>query len=110
MLQDTISADRRLIDLGRQAANAGERLSRLYAAIEAGTVDSTDSTLQGRVAALKASRDRMTLEAMEYARKTSALPIEIDAVAVDRFTRLMREQLVMGHCQPSLRGPATSAW
>lgn len=89
------SADRRLIDLGRQAADAGERLSRLYAAIEAGTVDGTDPTLKDRVSALKANRDR-ALEALEYAKKSSALPIEIDPVAVERFTRLMREQLVSG--------------
>jgi site-specific DNA recombinase len=47
------------------------------------------------VAALKATRDR-ALEALDYARKSSAFPIEVDPVAVDRFTRLMREQLVSG--------------
>jgi DNA invertase Pin-like site-specific DNA recombinase len=89
------SADRRLIDLARQVADAGERLSRLYASIEAGTIDGTDPTLKERVAALKATRDR-ALEALDYAKKSSALPIEIDPVAIDRFTRLMREQLVSG--------------
>jgi hypothetical protein len=34
------------------------------------------------------------VEAADYARKSSALPVQIDPVAIDRFTRLMREQLV----------------
>jgi site-specific DNA recombinase len=89
------SADRRLVDLARQVADAGERLSRLYASIEAGTIDGTDSTLKERVAALKATRDR-ALEALDYAKRSSALPIEVDPVAIDRFTRLMRQQLVSG--------------
>ena len=84
-----------MIDLARQATDAEERLSRLYASIEAGTIDGTDPTLKERVAALKATRDR-ALEALDYAKKSSAIPIEIDPVAVDRFTRLMREQLVSG--------------
>jgi DNA invertase Pin-like site-specific DNA recombinase len=47
------SADRRIVDLARQAAEAEERLGRLYAAIEAGTVDGTDPTLKERVAAVR---------------------------------------------------------
>jgi site-specific DNA recombinase len=90
-----LDRDRRLVDLGRQVAEAGERLLRLYASIEAGTIDGTDPMLKERVAALKATRDR-ALEALDYAKKSSALPIEVDSVAVDRFTRLMREQLVSG--------------
>jgi site-specific DNA recombinase len=64
------SADRRLVDLARQVSEAGERLSRLYASIEAGTIDGTDPTVKERVVALKASRDR-AMEALEYARKSS---------------------------------------
>jgi hypothetical protein len=44
-------------------------------------------------AALKNARDR-TVEAADYARKSSAIPVQIDPVAIDRFTRLMREQLI----------------
>jgi site-specific DNA recombinase len=90
-----LDRDRRLVDLGRQVAEAGERLLRLYASIEAGTIDGTDPMLKERATALKATRDR-ALEALDYAKKSSALPIEVDSVAVDRFTRLMREQLVSG--------------
>ncbi len=57
--------------------------------------DGTDPTLKERVAALKASRDR-AVEALDYAKKSSGAPIEIDPVAVDRFTRLLREQLTSG--------------
>ncbi|MBC8832153.1 recombinase family protein, partial [Escherichia coli] len=69
-----------IVDLARQAAEAEERLGRLYAAIEAGTLDGTDPTLKERVAALKPSRDREE-EAIDYAKKPSATPIEIDPVA-----------------------------
>jgi site-specific DNA recombinase len=89
------SADRRIVDLARQASEAEERLGRLYAAIEAGTIDGTDPTLKERVTALKAGRDKAT-EALDYAKKSSATPIEIDPIAIDRFTRLMRDQLTSG--------------
>jgi hypothetical protein len=55
----------------------------------------TDPALKDRVSALKSARDR-ALDALEYAKRSSALPIEIDPVAIDRFARLMREQLVSG--------------
>ena len=58
-------------------------------------IDGTDPSLKDRVAALKAGRDK-AVEALDYARKSSATPIEIDPIAIDRFTRLMREQLVSG--------------
>ena len=32
----------------------------------------------------------------EYAGKSTAHPVQIDPIAIDRFTRLMREQLVSG--------------
>jgi hypothetical protein len=54
-----------------------------------------EPTLKERVAAVKAIRDR-AIEALDYAKNTSALPIEIDPIAIDRFIRLMREQLRSG--------------
>jgi site-specific DNA recombinase len=42
------SADRRIVDLARQASEAEERLGRLYAAKEAGTIDGTDPSLKER--------------------------------------------------------------
>jgi site-specific DNA recombinase len=47
------------------------------------------------VAALKGARDK-SIGALAYAKKTSTLPIEIDPVIIERFTRLMRERLVSG--------------
>jgi site-specific DNA recombinase len=47
------------------------------------------------VAGLKSVRDS-AMDALEYAKRSSALPIEIDPVAIDRFARLMREQLISG--------------
>lgn len=43
----------------------------------------------------KQRRDR-AVEAADYARKSSAFPVQIDPVAIDRFTRLMREPLISG--------------
>ncbi|MGY3134344.1 hypothetical protein ACVMIH_004765 [Bradyrhizobium sp. USDA 4503] len=42
-----------------------------------------------------ASRGRAVV-ALHYAKKSSAPPIQIDPIAIDRFTRLMRQQLVSG--------------
>ena len=84
-----------MLDLAKQAADAEERLTRLYGAIEAGTVDGTDPTLRERVAALKGARDK-SIEALDYAKKSGLVPIEIDPVIIERFTRLMREKLVSG--------------
>ncbi|MDB5565020.1 MAG: hypothetical protein JWP84_1586 [Tardiphaga sp.] len=89
------SADQPLTDLARQVADTGERLSRLYGSIEAGTIDGADPALKDRVAALKSARDS-AMGALDYAKRSSALPIEIDPVAIDRFARLMREQLITG--------------
>jgi hypothetical protein len=66
--------------------------------MEAGTIEGTDPSLKERVAGI--ARDR-AVEASDYARKSSALPVQIDPVAIDRFTRLMRLQLVSGR----RRGP-----
>jgi site-specific DNA recombinase len=89
------SADRRILDLARQGSDAEEKLSRLYAAIETGTIEGNDPTLKDRVTSLKNTRDR-AIEALDYAKKSSAHPVEIDPVAIERFTRLMREQLISG--------------
>jgi site-specific DNA recombinase len=51
--------------------------------------------IRTRVVALKAGQDK-AVEAPDYARKSSANPIEIDRIVIDRFTRLMREELTSG--------------
>lgn len=87
------SADRRISELGKQVLDAEERLSRIYAAIEGGTLDGSEVNLKERVKSLVSSRDK-TVEALAYAKKSVALPVEIDAVAIERFIRLMREKLI----------------
>ncbi len=89
------SADRRISELAKQVVDTEERLSRIYAAIEGGTLNGSEPTLKERITSLTASRDR-AVEALAYAKKSLAMPIEIDAVAIERFTRLMREQLTSG--------------
>jgi site-specific DNA recombinase len=89
------SADRRISELAKQVLDTEERLSRIYAAIEGGTLDASEPSLKERVSSLIASRDRAN-EALTYAKKSVSQPIEIDAVAIERFTRLMREQLTSG--------------
>jgi hypothetical protein len=83
----------------------GERIlaptiGRLYASIEAATVDGTDPPLKERTAALKSTRDR-AIEAFDYARKSGAVPVEIDPVAIDHLTRLTRAATRLGRrCRP----------
>ncbi len=89
------SAARRISELAKQVVDTEERLSRVYAAIEAGTLDAAEPTLKDRIASLTAARDRAG-DALAYAKKSAALPVEIDAVAVERFTRLMRDELISG--------------
>ena len=89
------SAERRLATLATELAEAELRLGRIYTAIELGTLDVTDPTLKGRIAALGAERDRLR-EALDYARATRAEPVAIDPGAVERFTHLVRERLRSG--------------
>jgi hypothetical protein len=51
---------------------------------------------QGMDAAGKDSAIKSVFDGINYAKKSSANPIEIDPVAIDRFARLMREQLLSG--------------
>lgn len=89
------SADRRIQDLGREIADADQRLSRLYKAIEEGTIDGSDPTLKERISNLRETRDRAT-EALDYARRNAAASLTVDPVAVDTFIRMIRERLTSG--------------
>ncbi|NJO56467.1 MAG: recombinase family protein, partial [Rhodospirillales bacterium] len=89
------SANRRMADLAREAADSELRLNRLYKAIEDGVVDSSDPTLQG--ARRRAARAReLAAEALEYARRSATDLSAIDPVAVETFARLARERLLNG--------------
>jgi hypothetical protein len=71
---------------GRRVAEAGEGLSRLYASIEAGTIDGTDPMLKERVAALKATRDRALeasiAEAERYTREADQIRLATAAMSL----------------------------
>ena len=89
------SADRRIQDLGREIADADQRLSRLYKAIEEGTIDGSDPTLKERISNLRETRDRAT-GALDYARRNAAASLTVDPVAVETFIRMIRERLTSG--------------
>ncbi len=89
------SANNRMIELARDAAEAEARLNRLYKAIEDGVIDTSEPTLKGRIDSLRESRDR-TKEALDYARRSAAVPATIDPAAIEEFTRLARDRLLNG--------------
>ncbi len=89
------SADRRISEVAKQVVDIEERLSRIYSAIEGGSLDPSEPTLKERVASLTATRDRAA-EALSYAKKSLTQFAEVDAIAIERFTRLMRDQLISG--------------
>ena len=55
--------EQRIAELGRKAAEAQQRLARLYAAIESGAADLDDPDLANRIATLKATRDQAQVDA-----------------------------------------------
>lgn len=89
------SANQRMAELAREAAEADVKLGRLYKAIEEGVIDATDPTLKERTVALREARDRAA-EALDYARRSMADAVTIDPAAVETFTRLARERLLDG--------------
>ena len=93
--QRQVSANQRIVDLAREAADAEMRLGRLYKAIEDGVVDASDPTLKDRSATLRETRDRAK-EALDYAQRSAANSQLIDPAAVEAFTRLARERLLNG--------------
>jgi site-specific DNA recombinase len=86
--------DRRLAALAREAEEADERLRRLYKLVEDGR-DEVDDILKGRIADLKLAREK-ALAALERARSGTRAVEDISPIAVERFTRTMREKLTTG--------------
>lgn len=89
------SANQRMAELAREAAEADVKLGRLYKAIEEGVIDATDPTLKERTVALREAHDRAA-EALDYARRSMVDAVTIDPAAVETFTRLARERLLDG--------------
>jgi site-specific DNA recombinase len=84
----------RLMALQREAADADEKLKRLYRLVEDGLTE-PDEVLRDRLNALKADRDRAKA-ALERAKEQLAPEIRVDPALIERFGRIMREQFSTG--------------
>ena len=96
------SVDARIAALEREAANAEEKLKRLYKLIEDGVAE-MDDLLKERITALKADRDR-SKEALARARGNVKAKAEVTEEAVAKFSDLMRQRIQEGDT------PARKAW
>jgi site-specific DNA recombinase len=88
------SVNGRIIALQREVTDADEKLKRLYRLVEDGVTD-LDDVLKGRLASLKADRDRARA-ALEIAKAHLAPEIRVDPALIERFGRVMRENLTSG--------------
>jgi site-specific DNA recombinase len=86
--------DVRLLAIEKEAHEVSTRLRRLYQLVEDGTAD-VDDLLKGRIATLKADRDRLHAT-LDRARSQTRRPIDIGPSLVRRFTQTMREKLTGG--------------
>ena len=96
------TVDARLAALEREAANAEEKLKRLYILIEDGVAE-MDDLLKDRITALKADRDR-SREALARAKSNVKAKSEVTEDAVARFGDLMRQRIQDGNT------PVRKAW
>jgi hypothetical protein len=92
--QKAESVSSRLMALQQEVADAEEKLARLYRLVEEGLTD-LDDVLKVRLAALKADRDRAKA-ALERAKEQLRPQIQIDPALIERFGRVMRENLSTG--------------
>ncbi len=92
--EKAVSLNSRLMALQHEAAEADDKLARLYRLVEEGLTD-LDEVLRNRLAALKAERDRAKA-ALERAKEHSASQIKIDPALLDRFSRMMRDSFSTG--------------
>jgi len=93
-VEQAAALDRRLMALQRKMVEADDKLKRLYRLVEDGLTD-LDEVLRDRIAALRADRDQAKA-ALERAKESSASPIQIDPVLIERFGRTMRENFTTG--------------
>jgi site-specific DNA recombinase len=84
----------RLMALQKQAADADEKLKRLYRLVEDGLTE-VDEVLKDRLNALKADRDRAKA-ALERAKAQLAPGIRVDPALIESFGRTMREHFSTG--------------
>lgn len=86
--------NKRIMALQREAAQADERLKRLYRLVEDDVTD-LDDILKERLSSLKAERDRATA-ALETAKSRHQVDIRIDPALIESFGRTMCENLTAG--------------
>jgi hypothetical protein len=85
--------DERLAELRRVAADADSKLTRLYAAIEAGVADPTDPNLKGRLTELKRVRDAASQDVKRAEARTGPKPAVLSPDLVKRFGAEARKRL-----------------
>ncbi|MCJ2136984.1 recombinase family protein [Methylobacterium sp. J-026] len=100
--EKAIQVDVRVAALHREVAGAEEKLKRLYRMIEEGMTD-LDDILRDRLAALKQERDRAKA-ALDRIHVNARPPAEIAPDLIERFGRLMRENVTTGEI------PFRKAW
>ena len=80
--------------LQREVTDAEERLKRLYRLVEDGVTDLHD-VLKARLDGLQAERDRGRA-ALDAAESRQAGDIRVDPALIEKFGRMMRENLTTG--------------
>ncbi|WP_309248220.1 recombinase family protein [Bradyrhizobium japonicum] len=91
--EQAAEVDQRVANLRSELTAAEDKLKRLYAMVENGLTE-LDDILKDRVAALKTDRDRAK-EALDRI-KLRPKPHDFDDEAIERFGRLMRENIASG--------------
>ena len=91
--EQAAEVDQRVSALRSELTAAEEKLKRLYTMVENGIAE-LDDILKDRIAALKADRDRAK-DALERI-KVRPMFHAFDAQAIERFGRLMRENITSG--------------
>ena len=88
------AVDERIVALEQRAAEADDRLRRLYRMVEDGVAD-LDDLLKDRLAVLKSERE-VAHTALERVRGNDRAPIVIPGDRIAAFGALMRERLTSG--------------
>jgi site-specific DNA recombinase len=92
--EKSVAVEGRIAALHANAAEADERLRRLYKLVENGLAE-MDDILKDRITALKAERET-TRAALDRATGTNHPPIVIDPAKIAAFGAAMRERLTTG--------------
>ncbi|MFY9294937.1 MAG: recombinase family protein [Methylorubrum rhodinum] len=100
--EKSAQVDGRVAALRSEVIGAEEKLKRLYRMVEEGVTD-LDEILKERLAALKEDRDRAKA-ALDRIHVAERPPVEIAPELIERFGRLMRENVTTGEI------PFRKAW